>query len=318
MTTLAELLKDRLAGVVLFVVCLIGASLGVQAPAHAQSVGVVASVQSRLDGTPPGGAAAPKALGASIVLDERLVSSASGGGQILFDDQSSLSIAPGSDVLIDRYVYDPSAGAGEIGLSLAKGAMRFIGGRITKQNDAMVRTPTASLAIRGGIALIDLRGGVLRVIHIAGERTEITLPNGETLSLSREGGTAEVRPTEGGGFEIVFLGVSSPEEIESAYSAVQGGSGDEAFSLGGTEETAITFDEPGGVFRGPVSTSGAEPQGGTALEPEILIQQVELGGSENGVLEVMAPAETPVFEEVDEEEEFEFEGGGCPPGFEFC
>lgn len=277
--------------------------------ASAQEIGVLMSARDTMTGSAPGEAARPLQVGAGMVAEERVVSDAAGGGQILFNDQTSLTIAPNSDVTLDAFVYDPNRDAGDMALSLTRGAVRFIGGRITKSREAIVTTPTASLAIRGGAALIDLSGGVLTVTHAAGERTEIRLPNGETLSLSQEGATAEVRPTSDGGFEIVYLGVATPQQIAERYASIQGAGQTTAFELDGVGETGFGFYEPGGVFRAPVSTSGAEPQESGALEPLVIIEQFENTGGEALKEETLPPptptADLPVIEEEEEEEVFE-------------
>ena len=55
---------------------------------------------------------------------------------------------------IGVYVFDPDKSSGDIALSLTRGSIRFVGGLITKGKTATIRTPTATIGIRGGGTLI--------------------------------------------------------------------------------------------------------------------------------------------------------------------
>lgn len=138
-------------------------------PVHAQQIGVVASLEPSIDGTPPGQAARQLAVGINVIANERIISSQAGRGQLLFTDQTTLTIAPNSDIVLDSFVYDPERDAGEIAVTLGKGALRFIGGRITKKTDGVIRTSTATIGVRGGIVLAELLPEGVRVIFLAGE-----------------------------------------------------------------------------------------------------------------------------------------------------
>ncbi len=56
--------------------------------------------------------------------------------------------------MIDKFVYDPATGTGEMVTTLAKGALRFVGGQLSHQGAATVKTPVATIGIRGGTATI--------------------------------------------------------------------------------------------------------------------------------------------------------------------
>jgi hypothetical protein len=93
-------------------------------------------------------------IGSSIAHMERIKTTSSGSVQVLFIDKTSMTIGPNSDVTIDEYVFDPKAGTGSLTSTVAKGAMRFVGGLISHNGKAEVKTTTAALAIRGGIAIV--------------------------------------------------------------------------------------------------------------------------------------------------------------------
>jgi hypothetical protein len=93
-------------------------------------------------------------IGSSISHMERIRTTASGSVQVLFIDKTSMTIGPNSDVTIDEYVFDPKAGTGSLAATVGKGAMRFVGGLISHNGNAEIKTRTATLGIRGGVAIV--------------------------------------------------------------------------------------------------------------------------------------------------------------------
>src|SRR4051812_8405019 len=93
-------------------------------------------------------------IGSSIAHMERIRTTSSGSVQVLFIDKTSMTIGPNSDVTIDEYVFDPKAGTGSLAATVAKGAMRFVGGLISHNGNAEIKTATAIIGIRGGVAIV--------------------------------------------------------------------------------------------------------------------------------------------------------------------
>src|SRR5207245_5058272 len=92
---------------------------------------------------PPGDALQRLVIGQEVVFDERITTGPAGQTQVLFVDQSSMSVGPGSDVVIDEFVYDPRAGTGKLAASLTRGVFRFVGDKLSKQDDAVtMQTPS--------------------------------------------------------------------------------------------------------------------------------------------------------------------------------
>ena len=92
-------------------------------------------------------------------------------------------------MVIDQFVYDPNAGTGKLVASLGRGVFRFVGGKLSKQDNAVtMRTPTATIGIRGGVMLIDqAANGKLEVIFVYGKGVTITGLNGVSQTIYRPG-----------------------------------------------------------------------------------------------------------------------------------
>lgn len=122
----------------------------------ANQIGVTAAVRPDVRGTPPDQESRILAVGTDIFAEEQVVTSKRGQTHLLFVDGSTLSMGPGAELVLDRFVYDADRKVGELVVTASKGLLRFVGGRISKKRPVLIKTPTAVIGIRGGIALIQV------------------------------------------------------------------------------------------------------------------------------------------------------------------
>lgn len=176
-------------------------------PATAARVGTTAAVNPSVTGTPPGAATRTLFIGTDIAFEERIVTTDVGQTQILFLDQSSLTVGPNAEVVIDRFVYDPDRSTGELVVSVTKGVFRFVGGKISSSSGATIRTPTATLGIRGSVILGD--ADPFDVVFVAGNTLQVTTPSGSLDMDARSVGRRIVlqngTPRDGGRASADFL-----------------------------------------------------------------------------------------------------------------
>jgi hypothetical protein len=179
-----------------------------------QKVGVAAAVKPEATSQPPGGDASTLRIGKSVVYNERIDTAGSGQVQVLLLDGSTFTVGPGSSLVIDKFVYNPSTGKGALVASFSKGALRFVGGKLSKNEPGVkVNTPAGALTVRGGIftakisgsnkALITfdygislslLRHGQLQITRVAGDVISI---NGAGPAVIRSQTMADVNATQG-------------------------------------------------------------------------------------------------------------------------
>ncbi len=183
------------------VALLLGLGLGGPAGFAQQRVGVDSAVNPAAMGIPPGGVPRRLVLGQNVVFNERITTEAAGQTQILFVDESTLSVGPNANMVIDQFVYNPNAGTGRLVASLTRGVFRFVGGKLSKQVNAVtMRTPAATIGIRGGVMLVrvgsdcaptaalPLAGcSALEVIFVYGKGVTITGLNGVSQTITRPG-----------------------------------------------------------------------------------------------------------------------------------
>jgi trimeric autotransporter adhesin len=167
---------------------LLGTAL-VSPAAAQQRIGVSSAVNPEVTGIPPGAAPRRLVLGQEVVFNERISTGSTGQTQVLFLDQSAMTLGPNADMVIDQFVYDPTAGTGKLAASLTRGVFRYVGGKLSKQDNAVtMQTPSAIIGIRGGVILIDLSSdGQLRVTFGYGAGVTITGLNGISQTITRPG-----------------------------------------------------------------------------------------------------------------------------------
>jgi hypothetical protein len=90
-------------------------------------------------------------LSQQISLGDEVLTKQQSALQILLLDASIFTVGENCQMTIDRFVYDPDAGAGEMSASIARGAFRFMSGRVGGDDptQASISTPSATIGIRG-------------------------------------------------------------------------------------------------------------------------------------------------------------------------
>jgi hypothetical protein len=177
-------------------VALLAAGLPAAAPADAagERVGVNAAVNTDANGTPPNAATRKLVIGQEVVHNERIVTDAKGQTQILFLDGSSVSIGPNADLVIDEFIYDPATGTGKMTLTAVRGAMRFVGGKLSKQENAVtLHIGTATIGVRGGVFVADIQpNGKAEVVFVYGKAVTVSGQSGCAQSLYRPGFAVDI------------------------------------------------------------------------------------------------------------------------------
>ena len=114
-------------------------------PAAAQQqIGSTRSVKPAAHGSVAG----TLSVGAGVHANETIGTDTGGVAGLQFHDESKLDVGPNSSVRLDRFIYNPNRGAGQVILDATKGSFRFTTGN---QNSKAykVKTPYGTLGVRG-------------------------------------------------------------------------------------------------------------------------------------------------------------------------
>ncbi|ANP46463.1 FecR family protein [Candidatus Viadribacter manganicus] len=172
-----------------FGACLFAMALAMNAQAQTPTrIGVAAGVRNEVTaslGQQPRNLTA----GAAVFQNETVRTGANSVAQLLFADQTTLSVGPRSEIRLDRYVYDPSRSTGDVAVSLTNGALRFISGRQDPRSYS-IQTPVATIGVRGTIVDFLMMDGRMFAILAEG-RVIITLSDGRAIQLTQPGKAIE-------------------------------------------------------------------------------------------------------------------------------
>jgi hypothetical protein len=113
------------------------------------NIGVAAATRNQVEGV-VNSQTQSVAVGNNVFSNELIRTGEDSLAQLLFLDQTSLSVAPKSEVTLDRFVYNPSSNAGTVGLHATIGAFRFVTGSQNPRN-YRIETPVATISVRGTI-----------------------------------------------------------------------------------------------------------------------------------------------------------------------
>jgi hypothetical protein len=166
--------------------------LALQGAALAQEPGIgsAKSAKNKVQGV-VGGQTQDLRTGSQVYSNETVRTGDAAVADLVFLDDTNLSVGPISEVRLDKFVYDPNGSSGKVVLQATKGAFRFVTGSQDKRAYE-VRTPYGSLGVRGTIVELVIKecvpgqpldqcGVTLKLVE--GEATFTTL-NGQSVDLS--------------------------------------------------------------------------------------------------------------------------------------
>ncbi|MEO8420024.1 MAG: FecR family protein [Hyphomicrobium sp.] len=168
------------------------------------------------------------ATGDNVRQDELIEVSSDGTGEIRLRDNTQLALGPGSQLLLDEFVYKPDVSGGAIVLNLVKGSFRFITG-IAVKPAYVIRTPTASITVRGTIFDVYVQSSGMSwllliegAIEVCNARDDCRLHDepGKLIRITPEGDVGNpvrwvgLPKTDVGPFESAFPFVVTPPQFD--------------------------------------------------------------------------------------------------------
>jgi hypothetical protein len=173
------------------------AALFLAGAASAQNIGIAAAINNQVT-SPQGTTVIVVNPGDNVIANQVIQTAAESTAQLLFLDQTTLSVGPLAEVTLDRFVFDPARGTGSMVIEATRGAFRFITGTQAPTNYSIV-TPVATMGVMGstlewrlfddGSLLAVNSHGVVTILLNDGR--QLTLPNPGTAYLIHADGKVE-------------------------------------------------------------------------------------------------------------------------------
>jgi hypothetical protein len=118
--------------------------------ASQDTIGIVRNLAGEATVT-RGGEVFPAAVGTTLVVGDTLMTGSNGSMGVILRDNSTLSIGPGSSLVVRNFLFSPAEGKFGLLVRLSRGTMAYLSGLIGKlaPESARFETPVASIGIRG-------------------------------------------------------------------------------------------------------------------------------------------------------------------------
>ena len=172
--------------------------------------------------------------GYKIIQNHTIETDENGKAQMLLVDGTAFTVGPNSSVTLDSFIYNPETAEGSLTVT-SKGLMRLVGGKVTKNNPAIIRTNAATVGIRGGIVFVDSQGETTEASFIYGDEMTVTpsLNQDGTYVLTRNGFVVVVDdPLE----DVEDVSLLTAEQLLAMQESLQGSPEEEESEEESSEE----------------------------------------------------------------------------------
>lgn len=169
---------------------LLAPSAASAAAAAPVNIGVASAVRGAVRATAPGAAGRVVETGKPMYSRDKVTTGPEGKLQILLLDETSFTVGANSELELDEFVFDPATNAGKVSAKIAKGAFRFVTGKVARRDPAsmQVATPVGTIGIRG-----TMTAGTVG----AGEATFVLLGPGPGNNADEKAGGITVKNDKG-------------------------------------------------------------------------------------------------------------------------
>ena len=125
------------------------AEAGVDAAVAGQEIGSTTVVIKTVTGAMAGDVR-QLALKDGVHQNEVIETDVSSASEIIFLDDTKISLGPNTRLSLDNFVFDPDPARGKFVLTTVKGVFRFVSGNLSNESYE-IRTPTVTIGVRGTV-----------------------------------------------------------------------------------------------------------------------------------------------------------------------
>jgi hypothetical protein len=146
----------------------------------------------------PGGKPTIRSVTKETVTGDRFETHEKEIQQVLLSDGTSLTLGPGSALVIESFTYDPQTQSGQLNVRLERGQFRVVGGLLNNTGNIAIQTPSGKLDLDNASAFVEVQSN---------GATRASLLHGKSLKMTTNGKSETVeRPA----FEVVSAGANQP------------------------------------------------------------------------------------------------------------
>ena len=132
-----------------------------------------------------------------MLQNEVIKTSADSASELVFRDDTTLTIGPNAEITLDTFVFDPDPAKGKVIINQTIGTIRFVSGKLA-QAAYEIRTPTATIGIRGTVFTVTIVGNGTTTVSVTQGAVAVTNAAGVSQTVG-SGLSSSVSPAPPGG-----------------------------------------------------------------------------------------------------------------------
>jgi hypothetical protein len=127
-----------------------------------------------------------------VYSNETVVTGDTASTALSFLDETRIQVGENSKIILDKFIYDPNSQTGDVAISFSKGVFRFVTGNMQNKDGFLLKTPSATLVIRGTVFLVNVAGDGTTDVSVLEGQVEVkpcggapqTANPGESVTVS--------------------------------------------------------------------------------------------------------------------------------------
>ncbi len=127
-----------------------------------------------------------------VYSNEAVVTGNSANTALSFLDETRIQVGENSKIILDKFIYDPNSQTGDVAINFSKGVFRFVTGTMRNKDGFLLKTPSATLVIRGTVFLVNVAGDGTTDVSVLEGQVEVkpcggapqTAGPGESVTVS--------------------------------------------------------------------------------------------------------------------------------------
>ena len=175
--------------------------------AEPKAIGHIATLEGKAKAAAPEGKDRQLAANDFVYLNDKIWTGNSSKVQVEFKDGTAIALGAKASMTLDEFVYKPKDPQSRCVASIAKGAFKVIGGAIsaTAPDQVKVKTPTATIGIRGTVCVGEASKDMTLAIFTEGKAISVTNDLGQSILDGQAGMGCETKRGEAPGKPVLML-----------------------------------------------------------------------------------------------------------------
>lgn len=188
-----EAILPRRLLLLLLLPLLLAGGAGNSSAAEKEAAGMVIAIRGEAEAVAMAGASRKLAIKEPVFQGDTLKTGKGGRLQIMFKDNTIISLGSGSELKVSEYGWSAAKQDGKLTTEVKEGAFRVMGGMISKKSPEKLqtKTPAATIGIRGSMYSGSVKGGQLSVVFEGGRGISLQNSTGMVV-INRPGYGASV------------------------------------------------------------------------------------------------------------------------------